>query len=188
VNNTFDAINMTRYIAIRVNSDNYHNIIEYIGDKWKKFAPTRPFEFSFLDKDIDALYRNEEKFGKLSVILTILTIFIASLGLIGLTSFLAEQRTKEIGIRRAFGSSVFDIIKLLLKEFIVLIIIANLIAWPITYFIIKNWLQNFSRQTSISWFYFIIAGILALIITLLISIYRAYVTTRTNPAEVLRYE
>ena len=188
VNDPIGAINWTQYIAIRLNSDNYHNIIEYIGDKWKKFAPTRPFEFSFLDQDIDALYRNEEKFGKLSVILTILTIFIASLGLIGLTSFLAEQRTKEIGIRRAFGSSVFDIIKLLLKEFIVLIIIANLIAWPITYFIIKNWLQNFSRQTSISWFYFIIAGILALIITLLISIYRAYVTTRTNPAEVLRYE
>jgi putative ABC transport system permease protein len=188
VRNPNNAIFQVRYLAIRVNSTNYVNVLQHIEDKWKQFAPTRPFEYSFLDKEIDALYKNEEKFGEFSIILTFLTIFIASLGLIGLTSFLAEQRTKEIGIRRALGSSVIDIVKLISKEFIILIVISNLIAWPLAYFVIDDWLQNFSKQIPISASYFIVSGVIALFIALLISGHRAIKSTRVNPASILKYE
>ncbi|MQY80469.1 MAG: FtsX-like permease family protein [Bacteroidetes bacterium] len=179
---------LTRYIAIRVNTKNYKKLLGYIEEKWKELAPTRPFEFSFFDKQLDNQYTDEDKFGKFSVMLTILALIIASLGLIGLTSFVAEQRTQEIGIRRALGANVTNVIKLLSNEFIFLIFIAYLIACPAAYFFTNNWLQNFSKHISINLLLFLLSGIIALIIGMLIIAHRAFWTSLKNPAETLRYE
>jgi len=103
------AAGLTRYMAVQVNTDNYKSVLNYIQNVWEEFAPTRPFEYSFLDEELNALYKDESKFSKLSIILTILAIMIACLGLIGLTSFLVERKTKEISVRRVHGASVTDV-------------------------------------------------------------------------------
>lgn len=120
--------------------------------------------------------------------LTILAIIIASMGLIGLTSFLAEQRTKEIGIRRALGSSTRSIIGLMAKEFLWLLLVANAISWPVTFYATTNWLESYSRHISTNWGIYILSGILTLIIAMAIITIRAYKTAMQNPAQTLRYE
>ena len=182
------AAGLTQYIAIRVKTDNYRNVLDFVEKKWSAISPNRPFEYSFLDEDLSSLYKDETRFGKFSVILSILAIIIASLGLVGLTAYMAEQRTKEIGIRRVMGASIYSTITLLSSEFLRLILISNLIAWPVTYFISKNWLQNFHQRISINWGLFLLAGIITLLIALLITTYRALKASIKNPTETLRYE
>ena len=177
-----------KFMAIRLAPDNHKKTIDFIETKWKEFAPSRPFEYSFLDQELKKLYKDEDNLGKLSLIFSLLIIFIASLGLFGLTSFMAEQRTKEIGIRKVLGAKVTDIITLLSKEFLKLIVIAILIAWPIAFLLIDDWLSHFAYRTAINWFVFILAGLFALIIALLITAYKAYVTSQTNPVDTLKYE
>lgn len=177
-----------KFMAIRIAPDNHKKTIDFIETKWKEFAPNRPFEYSFLDQELNKLYKDEDNLGKLSLIFSLLIIFIASLGLFGLTSFMAEQRTKEIGIRRVLGAKVTDIITLLSKEFLKLIVIAILIAWPIAFLLIDDWLSHFAYRTAINWFVFILAGLFALIIALLITAYKAYVASQTNPVDTLKYE
>ncbi|MCK4855289.1 MAG: FtsX-like permease family protein, partial [Bacteroidales bacterium] len=124
VRNPGFAAGMTVYIAIRVNASNYKKILNTIEEEWNVFAKNRPFEYSFLDQELQDLYDDEDKFGRFSVMLTILALLIASLGLIGLTSYIAEQRTKEIGIRRAMGATLASVIRLLSNEFVKLILLA----------------------------------------------------------------
>ncbi|MBE9510535.1 MAG: ABC transporter permease [Bacteroidetes bacterium] len=182
------AAHLTRFIAIRVNTNNYKKTLTFIRNEWNRFAPTRPFEYSFLDTELDNLYKNEIKFGKFSLVLTILTLFIACLGLVGLASFLAAQRKKEIGVRRVFGARIPDVVKLLSNEFISLILVANLIAWPFAYFVTNRWLQNFSQKTPVSWTLYLFAGLVTLIIALMITTYRAVTTSSRNPADTIRHE
>ena len=182
------AAGLTRYIAIRVSTDNYANVLDFVERKWSDISPNRPFEYSFLNEELNALYKDETRFGKFSVMLTILAIVIASLGLIGLTAYMAEQRTKEIGIRRVMGASIYNTITLLSGEFMRLILISNLIAWPITYFISNRWLQNFYQKIPINWMLFLLAGIITLLIALLITTYRALKASTKNPTQTLRYE
>ncbi|HAN17358.1 MAG: hypothetical protein A2X13_00745 [Bacteroidetes bacterium GWC2_33_15] len=178
----------SQYIAIKVDTKNYAEVLKYIQDKWTEFVPTRPFEYDFMDTQLDNLYKDELKFGRFSLMLTILAILIASMGLVGLTSFLAEQRTKEIGIRRALGSTSGGIIKLMSKEFLILMIISNMIAWPVTYYVTTNWLEGYSKHISTNWWLFILSGLISLFIALVIIAYRAYKTAMLNPAHTLRYE
>ncbi|MBA7576218.1 hypothetical protein ES708_18057 [subsurface metagenome] len=182
------AAGLTRFIAVRVNTNNYKKILASIKNEWNRFAPTRPFEYSFLDTELDNLYKNEIKFGKFSLVLTILAIFIASLGLIGLVSFLAAQRTKEIGVRRVFGAKIPDVVKLLSNEFIRLILVANLIAWPFAYFVTNSWLQNFSQKTAINWTPYLFAGLITLLLTLIITTSKAISASSRNPADTIRQE
>ncbi len=177
-----------QYVVIRVKSRNYEDLLKFIEDKWNNLAPTRPFEYSFLDQELNNMYSEEDKFGTFSVMLTILAMIIASLGLVGLTAFLAEQKTKEIGIRKALGATVGNVIKLLSNEFIRLIIIANLIAWPAAWFFTHRWLQNFYRRIDINWLLFLFAAIIALALALAITSYRAIRVSARNPADTLRYE
>jgi len=177
-----------QYIAIKVDTKDYTEVLKYVQDKWTEFVPTRPFEYDFLDTQLDNLYKDELKFGRFSLMLTILAILIASMGLVGLTSFLAEQRTKEIGIRRALGSTSGGIISLMSKEFLILLGISNMIAWPVTYFVTTNWLEGYSKHISTNWWLFILSGLLSLFIALVIIAYRAYKTAMLNPAHTLRYE
>ena len=175
-------------ISVRFSSDNYQEVLSHIEKTWNEFVPTRPFEYQFFDQQLDELYKDELKFGRFSVMLTILAIVIASMGLVGLTSFLAEQRTKEIGIRRALGSSTSAIIKLMSKEFLILLLIANAISWPITYFVTTNWLEGYSKHISTNWWLYVLSGLLTLLIAQIIISYRAFRTAMLNPAETLRYE
>ena len=177
-----------RVISIRFSSDNYQEVLKHIENTWKDFVPTRPFEYQFFDQQLDDLYGDELKFGRFSVMLTILAIIIASMGLVGLTSFLAEQRTKEIGIRRVLGSSAGKIIGLMSKEFLILLLVANFISWPITYYFTTNWLESYSKHISTNWGIYILSGVLTLTIALVIIAIRAYRTAMLNPAQTLRYE
>ncbi|MHC1704528.1 MAG: FtsX-like permease family protein [Tenuifilaceae bacterium] len=178
----------SRVIAVRINSNNYSDVIKFIESTWNKFAPTRPFVYNILDQQISSQYNDEEKFGKFTVMLSILAIIIASMGLIGLTSFLAEQRTKEIGIRRVLGASAGSIIKLMSNEFIILLVISNLISWPITYFATSSWLNNYSSHINTKWTLYILSGLITLFIALIITGIRAVRTSNMNPAQTLKYE
>jgi len=178
----------SRVISIRFNSNNYKEVLKHIENTWTEFVPTRPFEYQFFDQQLDDLYTDELRFGRFSLMLTILAIIIASMGLVGLTSFLAEQRTKEIGIRRALGSSSGAIIGLMAKEFLILLLIANLISWPITYYFTTNWLESYAKHITTNWWLFIMSGVLTLFIAMSIIALKAYKTASLNPAQTLRYE
>jgi putative ABC transport system permease protein len=182
------AAGLTRYIAIRVNTDNYKDLLHFIREQWTEISPTRPFEYSFFDDELDALYKNEDKFSKISVLMTILAMVIACLGLIGLTSFLVEKKTKEICIRRVHGAKVANINSLLSREFIKLILIANLISWPVAYFWLVDWLENFTKHVSPEWYIFAASGVVTLIIALFITLAHAFRASMMNPAVTLKYE
>ncbi|MFZ5939073.1 MAG: FtsX-like permease family protein [Bacteroidota bacterium] len=188
VNNPRGAAGLTRYIAIKARSDNYTELLKFIQGKWEEFAPTRPFEYSFLDEEIDALYKDEQKFSSISIMITILAIIIACLGLVGLTSFLVEQKTKEICVRRVHGATFSDVNRLLSAEFLRLISVAILISWPLAYFVVHHWLISFSQHIAMQWIVFIISGIVAVMLVLLITSAHARKATRINPAYALKYE
>ena len=156
--------------------------------KWELLQPAFPFEYSFLDEDFDKQYKIDKKLSQIFSYFTFLAILIACLGLFGLASFTAEQRTKEIGIRKALGASVSEIIFLLSKEFTRWVLVANIIAWPLAYFAMNRWLQNFAYRINIGIGTFILAALLALVIALLTVGYQAIKAARANPVEALRYE
>jgi putative ABC transport system permease protein len=186
--NPFGAAALTRYMAVKVNTDNYKEVLAYIQNIWEEVAPTRPFEYAFLDEELNALYKDESSFSKLSIILTILAIVIACLGIIGLTSFMVERKTKEISVRRIHGATVAHVNTLLSREFLWLILIANLISWPLAYIVIKNWLENFSKHIDMQWYLFLVSGLVTIFITVMITSIHAYRISRLNPADTLKYE
>ena len=186
--NPLGAAALTRYMAVKVNTNNYSEVLDYIQIVWNDIAPTRPFEYSFLDEELNALYKDESSFSKLSIILTILAIIIACLGIIGLTSFMVERRTKEISVRRIHGATTADVNSLLSKEFLWLILISNLISWPLAYLVIKQWLDNFSRHIDIQWYLFLLSALVTVFITVMITSIHAIRASRMNPADTLKYE
>lgn len=176
------------YISVRVTSANISEVLEFVEKTWRSFVPGVPFEYSFLDQDYETLYRNEQRTGKMFVIFSILAVFIASLGLFGLTSFTVEQRSKEVGIRKVCGASVSGITVLLSREFVKWVVVANVIAWPIAYFTMDRWLQNFAYRTDIKLWPFLLSGFLALLIAFISGSTQSIKAARTNPVESLRYE
>ncbi|MCD4709346.1 MAG: ABC transporter permease [Bacteroidales bacterium] len=182
------AAALTRYMAIKVNTNNYKEILGYIQKTWEEIAPTRPFEYTFLDEELNALYKEENSFSKLSIILTILAIVITCLGIIGLTSFMVERKTKEISVRRVHGATIANVNRLLSREFLWLILIANLISWPMAYMVINRWLDNFSRHIDMQWYLFLVSALVTFFITVIITSIHAYRASRMNPADTLKYE
>lgn len=180
--------NVERYISVRLNTENISGTIKHIESKWKEFAPQMPFEYSFLDQDYDNLYMNERQTRKLFSIFSFLAIFIACLGLFGLASFIADQKTKEIGIRKVLGASVVKIVKNLNKSFLKWVLIANLIAWPIAWFAMNRWLENFAYRIGLSWWMFILAAVLAVFIALLTVSFQTVKAALKNPIDSIRYE
>jgi len=180
--------NIESYISVRLNTENISETVKYVGSTWNDFAPGKPFEYSFLDEDYDNLYVNEKQTRKLFTIFSLFAIFIACLGLFGLASFSADQRTKEIGIRKVLGASVPRIVNILNKNFIKWVLIANLIAWPAAWFIMNSWLQNFAYRIKLSWWMFILAAVLALLIALITVSFQAVKAALKNPIDSLRYE
>ncbi|MFX0141679.1 MAG: ABC transporter permease [Candidatus Hodarchaeota archaeon] len=173
---------------IKISSDNISTTISYIKKAWQELCHEFPFEYHFLDDTFDRLYKSEESFSELISNFALFAIFIACLGLFGLATFTAERRTKEIGIRKVVGASVSNILILLTKDFTKLVILANLIAWPIAYYTMNKWLQNFAYRIDISCWMFGLAGGLAVLIALLTVSWQAIRAATANPVEALRYE
>jgi len=176
------------YFLIRTYPDNIEKTLDLLEEKWKLIYSNDPFIYSFLDDDFDNLYKTEKQRSKVLAAFSILAIFIACLGLLGLASFTAEQRTKEIGIRKAMGSSSYKIVVLLSTEFIKWILIANLIAWPVAWIAMNNWLENFAYRTALSWWIFFAAAALALVVAILTVSYQSVKAANANPVNSLRYE
>jgi putative ABC transport system permease protein len=175
-------------VFVRIKSENYHSTIDHITHVWNEFNPDEPLQFSFVDDQLNQLYQGEEKLIVLFSYFTFITIFIACLGLFGLAAFTAEQRTKEIGIRKVLGSSVLKIVSLLSKDFTKLVAISFLIACPISYLIMRGWLQNFAYRTTMSWWIFIVSGVLALFIALITVSVQTMKSATSNPVKALKYE
>jgi putative ABC transport system permease protein len=176
------------YVVVRIPTSDVERTIKFVESEWKSFAPTTPFEYTFLDESLDDQYRAEQRLGKIFLIFSGLTIFIACIGLLGLAAFSAEQRTKEIGIRKVLGASVHSVSALLSREFTKWVVVANLIAWPAAYFAMNRWLQNFAYRVEIGWGTFAFAGGLALLIAVLTVSTQAIKAALANPVESLRYE
>ena len=176
------------YIAIRLHPGNVAEAISAVEGIWKNFAPNQPFSYTFLDQDYARLYHREQQMSHIFQIFSGLAIFIACLGLFGLVAFTTQQRTKEIGIRKILGASVSNILYLLSKDFLKLVLIANLIAWPIAYYAMNQWLQSFAYRINLGISTFILSGLIALLIALLTVSYQAIKAARANPVEALRYE
>jgi len=174
--------------SIRISSEDIPETIAFLEDTWKKFSPEYPFEYSFLDEEVDRMYRTEQRLGRSFSYFTIIAIFIASLGLFGLVSFSAERRTKEIGIRKVLGAQISNITWLLSKEFLFLVCIANIIAWPIAYYFMNKWLQNFAYRINIGLGIFLASGMIALVIALLTVSFQSIKAATANPVDSLRYE
>ena len=159
-----------------------------VGDVCKKYSPAEPFSYQFVDDDYASKFAYEKRIGKLSVFFTVLAIFISGLGLFAMASFMAEQRIKEIGIRKLLGATVFNLWGLLSKDFVALVLIAVGIAIPIAYFFMHNWLQHYTYRTNISWWIFVVTGSGAIIITLLTVSYQSIKAALSNPVKSLKTE
>ena len=175
-------------VSVRIQPDDIPATLEFLEKTWNTFAPDLPFLYSFVDDDLDRLYGKEKRLGKIFLFFTTLAIVIACLGLYGLAAFTAEQRSKEIGIRKVMGASFQDIIRLLSKTYIILIIIANLVAWPIGYLAMHKWLQNFAYQINMGVGIFILTALIALIIVIIAVSSQAIKASLTDPVKSLRYE
>jgi putative ABC transport system permease protein len=180
--------NRARRLAIRLDTDDLPRTMKEIEQKWKEVYPDHPYYSFFLDDYFDSQHRAEERLGNLFRAFSFLAVLIGCVGLFGLASYMAEKRTKEIGIRKVLGSTVGSIVVLLCREFLLLIIIANGIAWPIAFVAMKKWLQNFPYSTSIQLSTFFLTAFLTLIIASLTVSYQSVKAASANPVESLRYE
>ena len=176
------------YITVRLSGQNYSKTINAIEEKWKEFVSNNPLQYYFLDADFELMYKQEKQNAQMAVIFSILAIFIAALGLFGLTSFTVEQRTKEIGVRKAMGSSITSIYIVISREVIILVSISALIAWPLVYYWAGKWLQNFYYKINLGFFSLAVGLAIALGIAILTISYRILRAARVNPAQSLKYE
>jgi len=177
-----------RDISIRIKPGDVGRTLNFIQQKWESLFPGEQFEYSFLDSRINQLYESEKKMQDLFVIFSALSIMVACLGLLGLVSFTAELRTKEIGIRKVLGASTGSVIVLLSKEFIKWILLANIVAWPLAWFMANKWLQNFAYRTNIGWIVFVLAGFMTMLIAIFTFIFQTVRTACAKPVNSLRYE
>jgi putative ABC transport system permease protein len=175
-------------VLIKVNGSKTEEALATVKGAWESFNPISPFEYHFLDQKYDSLYRKEKKIGTILNTFTLFAIVISCLGLLGLASFLTEQRTSEIGIRKVLGASESGIIFLLSKQFTKWVLIANLFAWPAAYFIMSEWLKSFAYRVNIGIWVFVLSGMMAVGIALATVGFQALKAARANPIDSLRYE
>ncbi len=184
----FNPRGFGRYTAVRITEHDVSGTLGYIEEIWKKYAVDQPFEYTFLDDDFDHLYTAETRTKQIVTIFSLLAILIACLGLFGLASFIVEQRTKEIGIRKVLGASVPNIYVLLSTDILKLILIATALSWPLSFYTMKNWLENFAYRIDFSHLTFLLAGVIAFIVALSTVTTQAMKAANTNPVDSLKYE
>jgi putative ABC transport system permease protein len=175
-------------MSVKISSNNTGLTLEYIETIWNSFMEQQPIHMTFLEEDLAALYDNEEKTAIIFNIFSVLAIFIAALGLLGLASFSAAQRTKEVGIRKAMGASITSVLLALSREYIWLILLATLAAWPLGYFFMKDWLQDYPARVTMEPVVLILSSLLAFIIAASTVLFRVYQSASANPVKSLRYE
>ncbi|MFT3823671.1 MAG: ABC transporter permease [Chitinophagaceae bacterium] len=175
-------------ISMRVKTAQLASLINIVENKWKAFSPHQAFSYSFMDQDFDATYRSEQRMGKLFITFSTLAIFIACLGLLGLAAYAAEQRTKEIGIRKVLGANVPDIAGMLSKDFVKLVLIAIVIGSPLAWYSMNQWLQNFAYRTPMQWWMIALAAIITLIIAIATISFQSIKAAFANPVKALKTE
>lgn len=178
----------THFISIKIDSQHMSRAIQSIEKQWKDVSPGFAFEYSFIDDEVDALYRSEKRLNRAVTLFTYIALFLASLGLFGLVMFSVEKRVKEIGVRKVLGARTLDIVALLSRDFIRLVLLANLIALPLAYILINSWLQSFAYRVDLSVWIFIVSGLAVLVVSLLTVSYQTIKAATANPVDSLRYE
>ena len=184
----YGEFNLYGVMLIKLRGGSIEEGIAAVEEMWEEVNPHYPFEYHFFDAEVDEFYRGELKMRTISDYFSLLAILISCLGLLGLASFMAERRTKEIGVRKVLGASGGHIVRLLSGEFIKWILIANAIAWPAAYLALHTWLENYAYRIRIEWWVFLLSGMLALAIAFLTVGYQAFKSARTDPVDALRYE
>jgi putative ABC transport system permease protein len=177
-----------RYMCLRISPQGIRDTINFVEEKWETYSPNFPFEYHFLDQTVAQMYLSEQRSGRLLGYFTAIAILISTLGLFGLVSFMLEHKSKEIGIRRVLGSSVGGIVNLFTKTFLKWVIVANVVAWPVSYWIMNQWLKNYAFRTEVSWWVFLVGGLCAVVVAFLTIGIQALRAAMANPAELLRYE
>ncbi len=175
-------------ITIKLSGNDIPGALAFLEKTWKTLLPETPYQFNFLNDNFDKLYEKEQKQGTLYIFFACIAIFIACLGLFGLSSFAITQRIKEIGVRKVLGANASKIVTLLSKDFLKLVIFAAILAFPIAWFAMNNWLNDFAFRVSIEWWIFILAGLLASIIAVLTVSVHAIKAANANPVNSLRSE
>jgi putative ABC transport system permease protein len=176
------------YLAIKIDPYLIPEILDYLGETWQNFAPEYPLVYNFMDDRIEALYRQETRVGEGIRMLTVIEIFLACLGLFGLSLFTAEQKTKEIGVRKVLGASSYGLVFMLFRELIRWIVFASLIAFPVAWYVMYRWLQHFEYHTEIGWTSFAVSTLMVLLVSMLTMGYHLVRASRANPVETLRYQ
>jgi putative ABC transport system permease protein len=175
-------------ISARIGSADIPNVVAQMKNKWKAIAPSQPFDYSFMDEDFNRWYATEQRTGQIFITFAVLAIVIACLGLFGLITYAAEQRVREIGIRKVLGASVNNIARMLSVDFLKLVLISSVIAFPIAWWAMHKWLEDFAYRVSISWWIFFVSGVLALLIAVLTVAFQAIKAGIANPVKSLRTE
>jgi putative ABC transport system permease protein len=183
-----DKANNFGRIFIRIQSDHEQATISYIRKAWKENFPGMAFNYTFLDQFINSQYKTSQRLGDLCMAFTVLAILISCLGLFGLALFDTERRTKEIAIRKVFGASVKDILQLINRNYVLLVMVANVIAWPVAGIAVRHWLNDFAYRVDISFLPFIVATIVSVVLTILTVSIQAWRTAKAYPADRLRNE
>jgi len=163
-------------------------IIPFVESTWNEVFPDYIFNYDVLTDVITKRYQSEKRMAQIIKIFTFIAILIACMGLFGLVSFMMVQRTKEIGIRKALGASIFTLIKLVSKKFLYLVVVSCLFAWPIAYFIMTKWLENYAYKIELNIWFFLLSGAILMIITFITILYQSIKVSLTNPVDVLKYE
>lgn len=184
----FALFNASSFYSLKIDGDQYKKVLEQIEEPWKLSFPGNPIDYFFLDQFFNRQYKSDIQFANVFTIFTGLAIFVACMGLFGLASFMAMQRTKEIGVRKVLGSSVSQIVILLSKGFIQLVLFANVIAWPLAWWLMNNWLKSFPYRIEIDLVLFAAAGVVVIVIAFLSVSIQTLKSARANPAETLKYE
>ena len=175
-------------LTLRINAENVPETLAFIDETWAEFVPHLPPDYYFLDQQMENQYRAEERLNESCGIFALLAIFVACLGLFGLASYTAEQRTKEMGVRKVLGASSVHIASLFSRDLVTLVFIANLVAWPASYYAMDEWLQNFAYRMNLGIGPFLLGSILALVIAATTVAYQAVKVSSVNPVDALRYE
>ncbi len=175
-------------LSVRLQTEDMTQFIHQLETDWKAMAPGQPLSYQFLDERFASMFETEQQLGKIAGIFSFLAIFIACIGLLGLATFIAQQRTKEIGIRKVLGANIPNLVYLLCKDFAKLIFIAFLLAAPLAWYFMNQWLADFAYATAISWWVFVLAGLLILLMAILSVLYQATRVAMVNPVDTLKWE
>ncbi|HEX3023845.1 MAG TPA: FtsX-like permease family protein, partial [Chitinophagaceae bacterium] len=180
--------NSNDLVSFKITAANTQSLIPQVEKKWKELASGMPFSYRFLDDAFNEMYISEKRVGTIAIVFAILAVFVACLGLFGLVTFMAEQRTKEIGVRKVLGASVGNLVAMLSKDFLKLVIISTIIAFPVAWWGMRSWLQDFAYRINISWWIFLVAAIIALAVALITISFQAIKAANANPVKSLRTE